>query len=92
MAVVAGIAAIDVCRVLAGCRDAVMAGAANAHDVRVVDSEYGREHVCVVAVFTDIAGLYVRRALAGRFSAIVAIDAVAGDVDVIEVCGQPARR
>jgi len=90
VAVVAVIAAINVCRVLASCRDAVMAGAANAHNLRVVDSEYGREHICVVTVLAHVGRLNVRRTFARGFRAVVAVDAVTGDVDVIEVSGQPA--
>lgn len=53
----------------------------------MVDRCHRRPHIAVVAVFTDIACLNVRGALACRFDAVVATDAVARDIDVIEVGG-----
>jgi len=85
VAVITSIATVDMRRVFARGRDAVVAGAAGANNLRVVDGEYGREHVGIVAILADIARLYVGRILAGRFNAIVAIDAASGDVDMIEV-------
>lgn len=45
-----------------------------------------------MAVFTDVSHLDMCRALAGGVDAIVAAGAIAGDIDVIEVCGRPASR
>ena len=90
VAVVTGIAAVDVRRVFARCRDAVVAGTAAANHLRVVDRKHRREHVGVVAVFANFAGLYMRRVLAGGLGTVVAADTVTGNVDVIEVCRQPA--
>ena len=77
MAVVAVVTAVEVSRVFARCRDAVVAGAAVAHDLRMIDGEYRHEHIGVVAVLADIAGLYVRGALAGRLHTVMAARAVA---------------
>jgi len=90
VAVVTGIAAVDVRRVFARCCDAVVAGTAGANDLRVVDRKRRREHVGGVAVFADVAGLYMCRVLAGCLGAVVAADTVTGNVDVIEICRQPA--
>ena len=74
---------------LAGRRHAVMARAAGAQYLRVVDSKYRRPHIARVAVLTDVAGLNVCGALARGFSTVVAAEAIAGDVDVIEIRRQP---
>ncbi len=76
--------------VLAGCRDAIMAGAATAQNLRVVDCICGRERIGVMAVFADIGGLDVRRAFTGGLGTVVAADAVSGDVGVVEGRGHPA--
>jgi len=89
--VITGIAAIYMCRVFAGGRDAIVTGAAAADDLRVINRKHGRPDVRGMAVFTDIAGLQVRRTLAGRFHTVMAACTVSGDIDVVEVGGQPAR-
>lgn len=45
-----------------------------------------------MAIFADIAGLYVRRRLAGCIRAVMAIDAIARDIDMVEVRWQPGHR
>ena len=54
MTVVAGIAAAYVILVLAAGHDAVMAGAAGAYDLRVVDDDCRRPDGIAVAVFADV--------------------------------------
>ena len=54
MAIVASITARDMRRVLAGRRDAVMAGIAGSDDLRVIDGHYRRKHVCRMAVLADV--------------------------------------
>jgi len=85
MTVIAVIAAGDVRRVLAACNDAVMTGAARAQHLRVVDRENRRPHIAAVTVLANIARLYVRGALARGFGAVVAAEAIARDVDMIEI-------
>jgi len=78
--------------VLARGRGAVVAGAANAHDLRVVDGVRRRPGHVVVAAFAEVGRVEVRqRVLARRADTVVAADAIAGDVDVVEVGWQPAR-
>ena len=89
--IVAGTGSVQVRWVFAGCGDAIMTGAAGAKNLGMVNGKRGREHVGVVAVFADIAGLNMRQALAGRLRAIVAVDAVAGDVHMVEIRWQPAN-
>jgi len=43
-----------------------------------------------VAVFADVAGLDVRRGLARCLGTVMAAEAIARDIDVIEVRGHPA--
>ena len=45
-----------------------------------------------MAVLTNIGGLHVREILALRLDTVVATCTVTGDIDVIEICGQPANR
>ena len=69
----------NVCRVLADGSGAIMTRTASAHYLRVVN-RYGRiENERTVAIFADIACLYVLYAFANRGYAIVAADAIPGD-------------
>lgn len=56
MAIVTGVAAGDVCRILARRNVAIVTGAASANDLCVVDPANGREYVRVVAVFAHCGG------------------------------------
>jgi len=85
MTVVAGIATGDMSRVFASRNGAVMAGAAGAYHLRMIDGKRGRKHVGGMAVFANVGGLYVCRGLAGGVGAVMAVDAVTRDVNVIEV-------
>lgn len=90
--VVAIVARVQMCRVFPCCCDAVVAGAAGADDLGVVDRESGRPDIRVMAVLADIAGLDVSRALTGRLDAVVTAHAVARDIDMVEVGRRPAGR
>ena len=87
MAIIASVTAFNMPRVFTSGYDAVVARAAGTNNLYVVDGEYGREHIRVVAIFANIACLNMGRGLAGRFNSIVAINTGSGDVDVIEVRG-----
>lgn len=92
MAIVAGVAARDMCRVLAGCGHAVVAGTTVADYLAMIDRHDRYENIRAMAVFTDIRRLNMPRVLAGRVGAVVAADAVSGDIDVVEICRQPGDR
>ena len=85
VAVIAIVATRDVRRVLADRRGAVMARAANADDLSMIDSV--RRYPCIrrMTVFTNSAGLNMRWRLAGGINAIVAAGTITSDVDVIKV-------
>jgi len=91
MAVVAGIAAGDVGWMFTGRRDAIMAGAASAQYLGVIDGKGGRPDIRRVAVLANIGCLYMCRRLAGGLRAIVAAHAIASDIDVVEVGRQPGN-
>ncbi len=76
----------------ARCRHAVMTRAADADDLGVVDGERGYPRVRIMAVLADVTGLNMSRILASRIHTIVAAEAIAGNVHVVEVGRQPARR
>ena len=92
MAVVAGIAAGDMCRRLAGGNDAVVAGVATAEHLGVINSHHRRKYISCVAVLTDIRSLNVCRVLAGCVGTVMAAGAVSGDIHMIEICWQPTNR
>ena len=66
-------------------RDTIVAGATSAQHLGVIHGKCGRPHIRVVAIFTDVCRLYVCWAFARGFGAVVAAEAVACDVDVIEI-------
>lgn len=88
--VITAIAAVDMCRMLARRHDSVMTGCAGTEYLCVIDDEHRREDIGAVAVFADIGCLNMCGILAGGFGAIVAVDTIPRNIDVIEVCGQPA--
>jgi len=87
MAVLAVVTTVDMTLVLAGRDDAVVTGSAGTNHLGVFDRIDRYPHIRCVAVFADVAGLYVRLGLARGFGTVVAAEAVAGDVGVIEVRG-----
>ena len=92
MAIVASVAACNVGRMLAGGYDAIVTGVAGTDDLRVINGEHRREYVGVVAVFTDITCLNVRLVFACCLHTVVTVDAISGDIQVIEIRRQPSSR
>ena len=92
MAIVAGIAAGDMCRVFAGCDDAIMAAVAGADDLHVVDGESRRKDIGVVAILANITGLDVCQIFANGIDAVMAVNTLASNVQVVKVGWQPAYR
>lgn len=90
MAVVAGITARDMCRILAGCCKAIMTGTAGTHDLRMVYGIYRRKYVGIVAVLADVCGRDVRRGFAGGLGTVMAAHAVTGDIDVVKIRRYPS--
>ena len=86
MAVIASIAAGDMCRRLAGGNDAVMTGVATAEHLGVINSHHWRKYIRRVTVLADIRGLNVCRVLADCVGTVMAAGAVAGDIHMIEIC------
>jgi len=76
-------AACNVRRVLASCRDAVMAGAAGTEHLRVIDRNGWLKCGRAVAVLANIGCLDVHRTFAGCAGAIMATHAISGDSCVI---------
>lgn len=71
---------------------AVVAAAADSNDLRMIDARNGSERDDCVAVLADVRRLNMRRRLANGVDVIVAAHAVARDVVVIEVGGNPRGR
>ena len=92
MTVIAVVAAGNMCRMLAGGSNAVVARTTGTENLGVIDNHHGREHIGGVAVFTDIGRQWVSRILASCVRAVMAVYAIAGDRRVVEECRQPASR
>lgn len=86
MTVIAAIAANNMCRVFAGRRNAIVAGAACAYDLGVVDDHHWHKNIRGVAVFAHIRRLNVCRTFTRCIRAVVAANTIARDVYVIEIC------
>jgi len=91
MTVFTVVAAANVCRVFAGRRRAVMTGEAASQDMQVIDKVRGRPHDVVMTIFANIGCGDVSGSFADRVDVVVAIYAIAGDVHVIEVRGNPGN-
>ena len=89
VAVVTGVAALDMRRVLARCDRAVVARAAGADDLRVIDNVGRRPDHIVMAVLAEIARIDVSGALARRLYTVMAARAVVDDIGMIEVGRYP---
>ena len=92
MAIVAGIAAGDMCWVFA-CRDnTIMTAVAGSNHLGVVHREDWCKDVGVVAVLANITGLDVCQVLANGIDTVMAVNTLASDVQVIKIGWQPAYR
>ena len=91
MAVITIITAGDMCGVLAGCNNTIMARATGANDLRVVDSEDRLKGHCTVAVFADICCLHVNRASTCGGHAIVTGDTISDDAQVVKYSRLPGN-
>ena len=91
VAVVAVVASADMRRVLAGRHDAVVAAAARADDLRVVDGKCRYPAGRAVAVLAKIRRLDVFGVLARRIEAVVAAGTAAGNPGVVEYDRDPGR-
>ena len=90
MAVIAVIAAGDMRRVFAGHYCTVMAGAAGANDLSVVDRVNRYPGVRRMAVLANIGRLNMRQVLARSVGAVMAAGTVTRNIYVIEIRRQPA--
>lgn len=90
MAVVAVVTAFDVRDAFSFGNNAIMAIAAIAQNLGVIDGQDRRENSRAMAVFTNVGRLDMRCILAGRKRSVMTANAVAGIGGVIESCRQPA--
>jgi len=91
MAVIAIIAAGDMCRVFANSYHAIMTRAAGPNNLGVVDSKGRDPGIRCMAIFADDAGENMVGVFPRGVSAVVAARTISCDVDVVKVCGQPAN-
>lgn len=69
----------------------IVAGCARSEHLRVIYRHDRRKHIGRMAVFADIRCLHVRRILSRRIRAVMAANAIARNVDVIEIRRNPAN-
>ena len=91
MAIVTGVAAGKMRRILAGCSHAIVAGEAGTKDLGVIHGIGRRPDDIAVAILTNIGRVDMCQVLARRVRAIVAINALIRDVHVIEIRRNPCR-
>ena len=89
VAVVAVVPACDMGRMFAGRDDTIMAGAATAKHLSVVDGICRRPYSRRMTVFADIGRQSMCRVLACGIRAVMAVDAVTRVIHMIEVRRQP---
>ena len=87
MAVITRITTADVRCVFADGRYAIMAGATGTDDLGVINRVRWNPQRAVMAVLTNIGGLYVGHGLAGGGRTVVTATAVTHDAGVIESGG-----
>ena len=86
MAIITVVAAVNVILVLAGGRDAIVAGSAGTGYLRVINCICRHPDIRCMAVLADIACLDMRLVFARGFDAVVATSAVVRNAYVIKVC------
>lgn len=89
MTIIAVVATRDVGWVLAGCCSAVMTRATCAGYLGMVDHVRRRPDVAVVAVFTNVGGLYVGQGFTGGLDTIVTAEAISDDADMVKIGRSP---
>lgn len=67
-----------------------MAGTATAQYLCVIDREHRHKYIRVVTIFAHIAALDMCQVFADCLCAVMAANAVPTDIDMIEVCWEPA--
>ena len=80
---------IEVPRILAGSRSAIVAGCARTQHLGVINVNDGRPDICAVAVFADVGRLRVQWPLAGRVCSVMAAGTIVDNIGVIEIRWQP---
>ena len=73
--------------VLAGRNDAIVAGAAGSDNLGVIHGVCWHPDIGIVTIFANFRCQNMCRVFAGCFYTVVAVCAVAGDTDVIEIRG-----
>lgn len=85
VAIVAIIAAGNMRWMSSGRLHPVVTTAARAKNLGVINGKDRREDVSGMAVLAYVGRLHMRGSLTGGIGAVVAVNAVAGDVDVVEI-------
>lgn len=90
VAVVAYVAAGNMCLILARRDNTVVTGRTTTEYLGVIDGRRRNPYRRGMAVLTIVGGLYMRWRFSGCVRTVVAGDAIGHDIDVIKVCGKPS--
>jgi hypothetical protein len=90
MAIVAGVATVDVCRVFTCCYDTIVAAVTSSEHLGVIDRKYRHPNIRGMAVFADVAGQNVGRVLACGIRPVMTTETVPGDICVVKIGRQPS--
>jgi len=83
---------VEVPRVLAGCRCAIVAGRTESKNLVVIYGCRRHPEVGAVAVLADIGCLHMRRAFASRVAAVMTAEAIVHYIHMVKIRGQPGGR
>lgn len=91
VAVIAGVAARDVCGCLTSCNTAVVTGFTSTDYLGMVDHKRGRPKVHAMTILTNKGCLHVCDMLASCIRTVMAARTIAGDRRVIKISWRPAN-
>ena len=90
MAVITSVRRLDMRRASSDRGDAIVAGTANADDLRVIHAVRWYESNVVMARLAKVTGQDMRWVLSGCSGAVVAAHAIVSNVDVVKISWHPA--
>ncbi len=89
MTIVTSVATCNVRRMFSSRRITVVTGTAISKNLGVINVEHGRPDIRRVAALANIGRLNMKRPLSCCLDTVVTAGTVSGDIQVIEICGQP---
>ena len=91
MALITLVISVEVSLILANRLNTIVAGRTGSKHLCMVNRHHRRKHIGRMTVFAHISGLHMCRILARCIRAVMTANAIADNVDVIEIRRQPAN-